>query len=165
MSSHHRTSVARWGLLPLLPAVLLLGARHGRYAKDGRIAAHPPSNIPFLALGAWVLAVGWFGFNVMSAQTLDKISGLVAVNSLMAMVGGTLAAWMAGRNDLEPAAREIVPAIGDILDWMREQNGVTLARMSGSGATCFALFDDDAARDSAAAACPSNWWHLATNLR
>ncbi|MDN7943774.1 ammonium transporter [Burkholderia multivorans] len=82
-----------------LPAVLLLGARHGRYAKDGRIAAHPPSNIPFLALGAWVLAVGWFGFNVMSAQTLDKISGLVAVNSLMAMVGGTLASWLAGRND------------------------------------------------------------------
>lgn len=82
-----------------LPAVLLLGARRGRYQRDGRIAAHPPSNIPFLALGAWVLAVGWFGFNVMSAQTLDKISGLVAVNSLMAMVGGTLAACLAGRND------------------------------------------------------------------
>ncbi|WP_206951467.1 ammonium transporter [Trinickia acidisoli] len=82
-----------------LPAVLLLGARRGRYQRDGRIAAHPPSNIPFLALGAWVLAVGWFGFNVMSAQTIDKISGLVAVNSLMAMVGGTLAACLAGRND------------------------------------------------------------------
>ena len=82
-----------------LPAVLLLGARHGRYHRDGGIAAHPPSNIPFLALGAWVLTVGWFGFNVMSAQTLDKISGLVAVNSLMAMVGGTLTAWLAGRND------------------------------------------------------------------
>ncbi|WP_233863603.1 ammonium transporter [Paraburkholderia adhaesiva] len=82
-----------------LPAVLLLGARHGRYTRDGRIAAHPPSSIPFLALGAWILAVGWFGFNVMSAQSIDKISGLVAVNSLMAMVGGTLAAWFAGRND------------------------------------------------------------------
>ncbi|OLL32632.1 ammonium transporter [Burkholderia sp. SRS-W-2-2016] len=82
-----------------LPAVLLLGARHGRYHRDGGIAAHPPSNIPFLALGAWVLTVGWFGFNVMSAQTLEKISGLVAVNSLMAMVGGTLTAWFAGRND------------------------------------------------------------------
>ncbi|EDZ97455.1 Rh family protein/ammonium transporter [Burkholderia sp. H160] len=82
-----------------LPAVLLLGARHGRYHRDGGIAAHPPSNIPFLALGAWVLTVGWFGFNVMSSQTLDKISGLVAVNSLMAMVGGTLTAWLAGRND------------------------------------------------------------------
>jgi Amt family ammonium transporter len=82
-----------------LPAVLLLGARHGRYKDDGRIAAHPPSNIPFLAAGAWVLAVGWFGFNVMSAQTLDKMSGLVAINSLMAMVGGTLTAWWMGKND------------------------------------------------------------------
>ncbi|MDP2065470.1 MAG: ammonium transporter [Burkholderiaceae bacterium] len=82
-----------------LPAVLLLGARANRYRKDGAMSAHPPSNIPFLALGAWILTVGWFGFNVMSAQTLDKISGLVAVNSLMAMVGGTLAALAAGRND------------------------------------------------------------------
>jgi Amt family ammonium transporter len=82
-----------------LAAVLLLGPRSNRYRKDGAISAHPPSNIPFLALGAWVLAVGWFGFNVMSAQTLDKISGLVAVNSLMAMVGGTLVAVVMGRND------------------------------------------------------------------
>ena len=82
-----------------LAAVLLLGPRLNRYRKDGAISAHPPSNIPFLALGAWVLAVGWFGFNVMSAQTLDKISGLVAVNSLMAMVGGTLVAVVLGRND------------------------------------------------------------------
>ncbi len=82
-----------------LPAVLLLGARHGRYNKNGAISAHPPSSIPFLALGAWILTVGWFGFNVMSAQTLDKISGLVAINSLMAMVGGTLVALIAGKND------------------------------------------------------------------
>jgi len=82
-----------------LPAVLLLGARHGRYNKHGAISAHPPSSIPFLALGAWILTVGWFGFNVMSAQTLDKISGLVAINSLMAMVGGTLVALMLGKND------------------------------------------------------------------
>ena len=82
-----------------LPAVILLGARRGRYTKEGQISAHPPSSIPFLALGAWILAVGWFGFNVMSAQTIDKISGLVALNSLMAMVGGTLAAWIVGRND------------------------------------------------------------------
>jgi len=82
-----------------LPAVLLLGSRHGRYNKDGRISAHPPSSIPFLALGAWILTVGWFGFNVMSAQTLDKISGLVALNSLMAMVGGTLVALLVGKND------------------------------------------------------------------
>ncbi|HPF59339.1 MAG TPA: ammonium transporter [Candidatus Competibacteraceae bacterium] len=82
-----------------LPAVLLLGARRGRYGNDGQISAHPPSSIPFLALGAWILTVGWFGFNVMSAQTLEKISGLVALNSLMAMVGGTLVALWAGRND------------------------------------------------------------------
>ena len=82
-----------------LPAVILLGARYNRYKKDGSISAHPPSNIPFLALGAWILSVGWFGFNVMSAQTIDKISGLVAVNSLMAMVGGTLAALVVGKND------------------------------------------------------------------
>ncbi len=82
-----------------LVAVVLLGARTGRYTKSGGIAAHAPSSIPFLALGAWILAAGWFGFNVMSAQTIDKISGLVAVNSLMAMAGGTIAALILGRND------------------------------------------------------------------
>ena len=82
-----------------LGAVILLGARSNRYRKDGAVSAHPPSSIPFLALGAWILTVGWFGFNVMSAQTLDKISGLVAVNSLMAMVGGTLVALVLGNND------------------------------------------------------------------
>ena len=82
-----------------LAAVVLLGARDGRYKKDGRVSAHPPSSIPFLALGSWILIIGWFGFNVMSAQRLDAISGLVAINSLMAMVGGTLAANFAGKND------------------------------------------------------------------
>ncbi len=82
-----------------LGAVILLGARHGRYGKDGRLHAHPPSNIPFLALGAWILTVGWFGFNVMSAQTLSGITGLVALNSLMALVGGTIAALIMGKND------------------------------------------------------------------
>jgi Amt family ammonium transporter len=82
-----------------LMAVLQLGARRGRYTKEGGMSAHPPSSIPFLALGAWILSVGWFGFNVMSAQSIDKISGLVAVNSLLAMSGGTIAALVAGRND------------------------------------------------------------------
>jgi Amt family ammonium transporter len=82
-----------------LVAVILLGARSGRYTKEGRLHAHPPSNIPFLALGAWILTVGWFGFNVMSAQSIQGISGLVAVNSLMALVGGTLAALVLGKND------------------------------------------------------------------
>lgn len=82
-----------------LAAVLLLGARHGRYGKEGQLHAHPPSNIPFLALGAWILTVGWFGFNVMSAQSIQGISGLVAINSLMALAGGTLAALLIGKND------------------------------------------------------------------
>jgi Amt family ammonium transporter len=82
-----------------LGAVLMLGARHGRYRKDGTVVGVPPSNIPFLALGSWLLCIGWFGFNVMSAQTLGAVNGLVAINSLMAMAGGILAAWLAGRND------------------------------------------------------------------
>jgi len=82
-----------------LVAVLLLGPRHGRYGANGEVFAHPPSNIPFLALGAWILTVGWFGFNVMSAQSVDGVSGLVALNSLMAMAGGIIAALIAGRND------------------------------------------------------------------
>ena len=82
-----------------LGAVLLLGARQGRYTKDGRVNGIPPSNIPFLALGSWILCIGWFGFNVVSAQTVGGISGLVAMNSLMAMVGGIVAALFAGRND------------------------------------------------------------------
>ena len=82
-----------------LAAVILLGSRYGRYGKDGKIYVHPPSSIPFLALGAWILTVGWFGFNVMSAQSIEGISGLVAVNSLMALVGGTLAALFFGKND------------------------------------------------------------------
>ncbi len=82
-----------------LAAVILLGARKGRYSADGTMQAFAPSSIPFLALGAWVLTVGWFGFNVMSAQSVDGISGLVAVNSLMAMAGGILAALIVGKND------------------------------------------------------------------
>ena len=82
-----------------LAAVLLLGPRSGRYRKDGGMTGHPPSSIPFLSLGAWTLTVGWFCFYVMSAQALDAVSGLVAVNSLMAMVGGVLAALIAGKND------------------------------------------------------------------
>ncbi|TNE38167.1 MAG: ammonium transporter [Alphaproteobacteria bacterium] len=82
-----------------LGAVLLLGPRRGRYTKDGKVIGIPPSNIPFLALGSWILCIGWFGFNVMSAQTIGGISGLVAVNSLMAMVGGIITALVVGRND------------------------------------------------------------------
>jgi Amt family ammonium transporter len=82
-----------------LGAVMQLGARTGRYRADGTLTGIPPSSIPWLALGSWLLCIGWFGFNVMSAQSIDGISGLVAMNSLMAMVGGILAALIAGRGD------------------------------------------------------------------
>lgn len=82
-----------------LPAVLILGPRLGRYGHAGKSYPIPVSSIPFLSLGSWILAVGWFGFNVMSAQSFTGISGLVAVNSLMAMVGGVLVALVMSRND------------------------------------------------------------------
>ena len=82
-----------------LAAVLLLGARRGRYDRNGKPIGIPPSSLPWLALGSWMLCVGWFGFNVMTAGSLEAASGLVAINSLMAMVGGILTALVAGRND------------------------------------------------------------------
>ena len=81
-----------------LAAVLRLGARIGRFGK-GHSYGIPPSSIPWLAMGSWLLCVGWFGFNVMSAQSLKAMSGLVAMNSLLAMCGGIIAALIAGRND------------------------------------------------------------------
>jgi Amt family ammonium transporter len=81
-----------------LGAVLRLGPRLGRYDR-GNAVGIPPSSIPWLAMGSWLLCVGWFGFNVMSAQSLKGISGLVALNSLMAMCGGILSALLVGRND------------------------------------------------------------------
>lgn len=78
-----------------LPAVMLLGPRLKRYESN----SIKVSSIPFLALGSWILIVGWFGFNVMSAGNLENVSGLVAVNSLMAMVGGTIAAMLISKND------------------------------------------------------------------
>jgi len=80
-------------------AVVMIGARKGRYNKNGTVNAILPSNIPFLALGSWILCVGWFGFNVMSAGNAEGASGLVAMNSLLAMVGGLLAALVVGKND------------------------------------------------------------------
>ena len=81
-----------------LAAVMVLGARQGRYDSSGR-GGIPPSSIPWLALGSWLLCIGWFGFNVMSAQSLEGVSGLVALNSLLAMAGGIIAAAIAGRSD------------------------------------------------------------------
>ena len=79
-------------------AIYILGSRNGRY-RAGKVVAFAPSNIPLLALGAWILSVGWFGFNVMSAQAIEGISGLVAMNSLMAMVGGIVSSLVIGKKD------------------------------------------------------------------
>ena len=78
---------------------------------------------------------------------------------------GPLGEWREGRNDLEAPARSLVPSIGDVLDWLARRDGANFVRMSGSGATCFALFDSEEQRDAAATVCPANWWHLATFLR
>ena len=78
---------------------------------------------------------------------------------------GPIGDWRDGRNDLEASATGIVPEIGEVLAWLRARAGASFVRMSGSGATCFALFDIEKARDSAAEAVPGHWWHLATVLR
>lgn len=78
---------------------------------------------------------------------------------------GPLGDWRVGRNDLEAPARALVPEIGDVLGWLSGCEGAEMARMSGSGATCFALFESEKARDAAAASCPAEWWHMATFLR
>jgi 4-diphosphocytidyl-2-C-methyl-D-erythritol kinase len=78
---------------------------------------------------------------------------------------GPLGNWREGRNDLEQAAISIVPQIGSVLGWLEEQQGATFVRMSGSGATCFAFFESEQARDSAADGVPREWWRLATFLR
>ena len=78
---------------------------------------------------------------------------------------GPLGTWQDGRNDLEASATRLVPKIGDVLEWLRGQRGATFVRMSGSGASCFALFDDQSACEDSAAAVPPHWWHLATRLR
>ena len=78
---------------------------------------------------------------------------------------GPLDGWRGGRNDLEAAAKTLAPQIESVLVWLTGQSGANFVRMSGSGATCFALFDDEGLRDGAAAACPAHWWHLATFLR
>lgn len=82
-----------------LPAMLILGPRLGRYRKNGQSEAPPIHSIPYVALGSWFLMVGWFGFNVASAGHLSDISGLVALNSLMAMVGGVMAAGLVSKSD------------------------------------------------------------------
>lgn len=78
---------------------------------------------------------------------------------------GPLGDWREGRNDLEAPAIKLVPDIAKVLEWLRSEPGAKFVRMSGSGASCFALFDSIEARNLASNACPGHWWHLATRLR
>ena len=132
-----------------VPACLLSMAARGEGAGDelqlidARVAGMPVLLVnPGASLSTAEVFAGWDGVD-----------------------GGSLQDWREGRNDLEAPARQLVPQIGEVLDWLTGQRGANFVRMSGSGATCFALFDDEESRDGAAAACPPNWWHLASFLR
>jgi len=105
------------------------------------------------------------GIPVLLVNPLEPLSTRAVFAAWNGEDRGPLDDWRAGRNDLEPPARTLVPAIGNVLDWLAAQPGVTFSRMSGSGATCFGLFADEAARDAAAQACPGEWWHLTSFLR
>ena len=145
----HAAKVAP-GLGSDVPACLLSMTARGRGAGDAldllvdpAIAGKPVLLVnPLLPLSTAIVFAGWNG--------QDR---------------GRLGAWQDGRNDLEAPARALVPEISNVLHWLASQPGMTITRMSGSGATCFALFADEDARDLAASAITSNWWHLATNLR
>ena len=149
IDSHHASAVAP-ALGADVPACLLSMTARGTGAGDqielvegAGVAGIPVLLVnPLVALPTAAVFAGWDG--------ADR---------------GPLGDWRVGRNDLEAAARHLVPQIGDLLDWLQAQPGANAVRMSGSGATCFALFDDEASRDAAAAACPESWWHLASVLR
>ena len=112
-----------------------------------------------------LIDVGVAGRPVLLVNPLVGLSTRAVFAAWDGVDRGALGEWREGRNDLEAPARVLVPMIGDILHWLGEQRGATLVRMSGSGATCFALFDEEDKRDAAAADCPSSWWHLASHLR
>ena len=133
-----------------VPACLLSMAARGEAAGDALTLVDDPTII-----GTPVLLVNP-GVQLSTREVFARWDGVDR---------GPLGEWRAGRNDLEVAARGLVPAIGDVLDWLARQRNASFVRMSGSGATCFALFDDEDARDAAAAACPEAWWHLASFLR
>lgn len=145
----HSSAVAP-GLGADVPACLLSLSARGDGAGDELLLVDDPSiaGIPVLLVNP--------GVPLSTAAVFARWDGVDR---------GPLGEWRDGRNDLEAPARALVPAIGDVLDWLGQRRGGTFVRMSGSGATCFALFDDEAARDAAAEACPAEYWHLASFLR
>lgn len=108
---------------------------------------------------------GFSGRPVLLVNPRIALSTAAVFAAWDGMDRGPLEDWRSGRNDLEQPARALVPQIGTVLDWLSAQKGAGLARMSGSGATCFALFEREDDRDRAAEAVPHEWWHLSTYLR
>ena len=145
----HATAVAP-GLGADVPACLLSMSARGTGAGDDLVLVDDPRIS---------------GTPVLLVNPNEPLSTRAVFASWNGEDRGSLGDWRAGRNDLEPPARTLVPAIGDVLDWLSAQPGATFTRMSGSGATCFALFADEVTLDAAAAACPDQWWHLASFLR
>ncbi len=144
----HATAVAP-GLGADVPACLLSMTARGSGAGDA----------------LELVDAGVSGAAVLLVNPLIRLSTSDVFAAWDGVDRGALSEWREERNDLEAPARALVPAIGEVLGWLGEQRGTNFARMSGSGATCFALFDSDEARDAAAAGCPAAWWHLATHLR
>jgi 4-diphosphocytidyl-2-C-methyl-D-erythritol kinase len=144
----HAASVAP-GLGSDVPACLLSLAARGEGAGDQ----------------LELIDLGLSGTAVLLVNPLKPLSTAEVFARWAGVDHGPLNEWRDGRNDLEASARALVPEIGDVLSWLAGQDGAEIVRLSGSGATCFALFNGEEARDRAAEACPSNWWHLATVLR
>ncbi len=156
-----RLLTAMWGIDPAhasavapklgadVPACLLSMTCRGDGAGDRLQLVDDPS-IP----GVPVLLVNP-GAELSTREVFERWDGIDK---------GPLGDWRAGRNDLEAPATAVVPQIAEVLDWL-QATGAELVRMSGSGSTCFALFADETSRDSAAAAVPEQYWHLATTLR
>lgn len=133
-----------------VPACLLSMSARGEGAGD-RLT---PVSLPELS-GASVLLVNP-RVQLSTPDVFDRWDGVDH---------GPLGDWREGRNDLEAPAKVLAPQIETVLAWLAVQPGAEFTRMSGSGATCFALFESDGARDHAAERVPREWWRLATNLR
>jgi 4-diphosphocytidyl-2-C-methyl-D-erythritol kinase len=146
-------------------------------AHAAAVAPKLGSDVPACLLSLPVRGVG--AGDQLTAVDLSDVSGMpvllvnprVALSTAEAFAGwdgidqGALDDWRDGRNGLEQIAIALVPQVETVLAWLSAQRGAEFVRMSGSGATCFALFESEQDRDNAAELVPREWWHLATFLR
>lgn len=158
--------------LRLLTSLWRMDPRHAE-----EIAPELGSDVPACLLS--LPARGEGAGDRLTAMAMPELSGtpVLLVNPRVALPTGEVFAgwdgvdqgplgdWREGRNDLEAPAKRLVPQIESVLAWLGTSPGANFVRMSGSGATCFALFDSEAARDAAADNVPREWWRLATSLR